>query len=170
VEAEVNAGKFIQWHDLFVIIDDGSISAARYRVAESAMREQVKMFPQGIACLGILPADAKPPPEETKRLVKDILTRMAPSLSCIAYVIEGTGWKGVAARAALIGMKIFSSRPYPIYVDISLRETLEKVLPHLHHGRTVTADANAIAKVIDDARMGPLVSPPRPGAATIAAK
>ena len=159
----MNAGDFIQWHDLFVVIDNGSIPLPRYGPIEAAMREQAKMFPEGIALFGILPADAKPPPDDVKRHVKNLLTRMAPSVSCLVYVIEGTGFKGVAARATLVGMKIFASRPYPIYVEVSMHEALKKTLPHLHHGRTVTTDVNVIAKVIADARMGPIAPPPTRG-------
>jgi hypothetical protein len=159
----VTPGQFIQWQDLFAVIDNGSIPLARYGPIESAMRDQAKLFPQGIACFVILPPDAKPPPDDIKRAVKSLLTRLAPSLSCLAYVIEGTGFKGVAARATLVGMKIFASRPYPIYVEISLHEALKKVLPHLAHGRTVTTDVNVIAQAINDARMGPIVQPPAAG-------
>jgi len=156
----VNPGDFLSWHDLFVVIDDGSIPLARYGVIEAAMRERVKLFPQGIANLTILPADAKPPPEDIKRVVKSLLTRIAPSLSSLTYLIEGTGFKGVAARATLVGMKIFSSRPYPVYVEISLHEAIKKMLPHLHDGRKATTDVNVIAQVINDARMGPVRPPP----------
>lgn len=154
----MNAGQFIQWHDLFVVIDDGTISLSRYGMIEAALHEQAKMFPKGIACFGILPPDAKPPPEEVRQAVKRILNRLAPNLSCLAYVVEGTGFKGVAARATLVGMKIFSSRPYPIYVEVLVHEALRQVIPHLHHGRTVTSDANLLAKMITDARMGPITT------------
>src|SRR5882757_2032645 len=95
----VNPGQFIQWHDLFAVIDNGSVPMARYGSIESAMRDQARQFPQGIVCFVILPADARPPPDDIKRAVKTLLTRLAPSLSALAYVIEGTGFKGVAARA-----------------------------------------------------------------------
>jgi hypothetical protein len=148
----VKPGQFIQWQDLFAVIDDGAIPVTRYGPIETAMREQAKLFPQGIACLVILPADARPPPDDIKQSVKTMLTRLAPSLSCLAYVVEGTGFKGVAARATLVGMKIFAARPYPIYVEVSMHEVLSKVLPHLAHGKTVTADVNVIMKAIADAR------------------
>jgi hypothetical protein len=152
----VNAGQFLQWHDLFVVIDDGMISHPRYGVIEAALLEQAKMFPKGIAALGILPPDARPPPDEMKQAVKRVLNRWAPHLSCLAYLVEGTGFKGVAARATLVGMKIFASRPYPIYVEVTLHDALRQILPHLHHGRTVTSDVNMLAKMIADARMGPI--------------
>jgi hypothetical protein len=159
----VNAGQFLQWHDLFVVVDDGTIPLARYGVIEAALFQQANAFPQGIALLGLLPSDAKPPPDEIKRTVKHIFTRLAPSMSCLGYVIEGTGFKGVAARATLVGMKIFSSRPYPIYVEVSLHEVLRKIVPHLHHGKTVTSDINVLAKMITDARMGPIAAQPDRG-------
>jgi hypothetical protein len=166
----VNAGQFLQWHDLFVVLDDGSIPLPRYGPIETAMREQAKTFPQGIGLIGILPADAKPPPDDVKRAVKSLFMRMASSISCLAYVVEGTGFKGVAARATLVGMKIFASRPYPIYVEVSMHEVLKKVLPHLHHGRTVTTDVNVIAQLIADARMGPIASSSTHGRENLTAK
>lgn len=158
----MNSGQFIQWHDLFVLVDDGSVSPTRYDVIEAAMREQAKAFPQGIACLVILPPDTKPPSDAVKRAVRDLLTRMVSSLSCLAYLVEGTGFKGVAARASLVGMKIFAARPYPIYVETSMREMLSKVLQHLPVGQSMAKDATVPMNVITDARMAWIAPPPPP--------
>lgn len=149
----MNSGQFIQWQDLFVVIDDGAIPTHRYDAIETAMRDQAKMYPAGIGCLVVLPSDARPPADDIKRAVKTLLTRMAPSLSCLGYVVEGTGFKGVAARASLVGMKIFAARPYPIYVEVSMREVIMKMLPHLAEGQTVTRDPDVIINVIHDARI-----------------
>ena len=156
----MNSGQFIQWHDLFVLVDDGSVPIGRYDAIEAAMREQAKQYPQGICCLVILPPETKPPSEETKLAVKGLLMRLASQLSSLAYIVEGTGFKGVAARASLVGMKIFASRPYPIYVETSLREVLTKVLPHLVEGQTITSDVKVIMNVISDARMTWIPPPP----------
>jgi hypothetical protein len=146
----VNAGHIIQWQDLFVLVDDGALPISRYGPLESAIREQASAFPKGIAMLCILPPHAKPPPDDVKRAVKDALMRLATSLSSLAYVIEGTGFRGVAARAALIGMKIFSSRPYPIYVETSLHEALGKMVSHMDNGHMVSIEV--IMKAITDVR------------------
>jgi hypothetical protein len=156
----MRSGQIIQWQDLFVIVDDGTVPPTRYDAMERALQEQAKHCPFGVACMVVLPPGAKPPPDNVKHTVKDLLTRQASSLSCLAYVIEGTGFKGVAARATLIGMKVFASRPYPIYVETSMREVLTKVLPHLTKGQTVTTDVNAIVHIITDARMKWNASPP----------
>lgn len=155
----MNTGQFIHWYDLFVVIDDGSVGPSRYLQIEAAIREQAKQFPDGIACLCILPADTQPPTEDTKRRVKALLTAVAPSLSCLTYAIEGTGFRGIMARASLVGMKIFTSRPYPIYVETSLALAVQRALPHLTAGRAVTSNVNTIVELINDARLA-WVPPP----------
>ena len=116
------------------------------------MREQAKAYPAGIACLVILPPETRPPPDDIKQAVKSLLGRMVRSLSCLAYVVEGTGFKGVATRATLVGMKIFSARPYPIYVETSVQEALNKVVPHLANGHMTSIEL--VKKTINDARLG----------------
>lgn len=146
----MTAGQFIQWQDLFVMVDDGSLPVARYAPLEGTIREQVKNYPQGVAVLVILPPETKPPPDDVKRVVKTSLTRLAQSISCLAYVIEGTGFKGVAARATLVGMKIFSSRPYPIYVETSVHDALSKMVAHMSNGHLISIEV--VMKAIADAR------------------
>jgi hypothetical protein len=148
----VKPGQFLRWQDLFAVIDDGSISLAGYDPIESAMRAQARQCPKGIACMVILPPDARPPPDEIKPIVTSLFARLAAQLSCLAYVIEGTGFKAVAVRATLVGMRIFASRTYPIYVETTTVDAVKKVLPHLAMGKTVTTDVQAIAKTIAAAR------------------
>ena len=84
----MNRGQF-QWQDLFVMVDDGAIPAAGYATLERTVRDQAKLYPGGVAILCILPPEAKPPPDDVKRFVKAALGRLAPSISCLGYVIEG---------------------------------------------------------------------------------
>jgi hypothetical protein len=161
----VNAGEFVQWQDLFVVLDNGAIPLARYGPIEAAMLEQARPYPNGIACLVILPPETRPPPDNVKVAVKGLLTHVVRSLSCLAYVVEGTGFKGIAARATLVGMKIFASRPYPIYVDTSLKESVGKVLPHLVNGHTTSV--STITKLISDARMPMPSHAPKVGEFTV---
>jgi hypothetical protein len=147
----VNAGQFIQWQDLFVMTDDGSLPIARYATLELTIREQARNYPKGVGILVILPPETRPPPDDVKKCVKATLTRLAPVMSSLGYVIEGTGFKGVAARATLVGMKIFSSRPYQIYVETSLREAISKMTSHMANGHMVSVEV--VQKAITDARM-----------------
>lgn len=156
----MSAGQFIQWQDLFVIVDDGAIPLARYDRIETAIRDQARACPRGVAVFVILPPEARPPPEDVRLAVKRVLVRLAQSISCLAYVVEGTGFKGVAARATLVGMKIFSSRPYPIYVETSLVDGLTKVMSHLAAGHTTSIET--LVKMINEARLSWQPPPPEP--------
>jgi hypothetical protein len=148
----VSAGQIIQWQDLFAIVDDGAIPLSRYDEIEAAMRLQARGFPGGIAFLIILPPGARPPPDAVQHSVRDRLARLGKALSCLAYLVEGTGFKAVAARASLVGMKIFAGRPYPIYVETSMLEILAKIMPHLETSRALSRDPNVIMRVIADSR------------------
>jgi len=152
-EAIVSAGQIIQWQDLCAIVDDGSLPMQRYDAIEAAMRQQASLFSGGIAFLVILPPGARPPPDAIQRSVRDRLARLGSALSCLAYLVEGTGFKAVAARASLVSMKIFAPRPYPIYVETSMYDVLVKVLPHLQKGRSLTSDPSMIMSVIADSRL-----------------
>lgn len=156
----MSAGQYVQWQDLFAVVDDGAIPLSRYDEIELAMKAQAKAFPTGIACLVILPPGARPPPDDVKARVKGLLSGMAPQMSCLAYVIEGNGFKAVAARAALVGMKVFMSRPYPVYVETSMPAVLHKILPHLKKGSSITTDVGKIGDAIAEGRSRQ--SPPRP--------
>jgi hypothetical protein len=148
----LGAGRFVQWQDLFAVVDDGRIPMKRYEAIEAAMKEQAKSCSTGIVCFVILPKGATPPPQDIKDRVKSLLTNLGSSLSCLAYVIEDTGFKAVAARTALIAMKIFAPRPYPIFVETSMQASLMRVMPHLKKGATVAKDVGAVMKVISEAR------------------
>jgi hypothetical protein len=156
----VRTEQFFDWQDLFAIVDDGMIPRAKYAQIEAAMVRQAKRFPRGIACLVILPPEARPPPDDIKRCIREVLSRMEPSLTCLGYVVEGTGFMGVAARATLVGMKIFAPRTYPVYVETVMTSALVKMLPHMPVGRTVSHDVHTIANAIAAGRAVSTASQP----------
>lgn len=166
----MSAGQIIQWQDLFVVVDDATIPIPRYAAIEAAMRQQASLFHEGIACLVILPPGTKPPSDDVQRAVKGVLTRMEPQLTCLGYLVEGTGFKAVAARASLIGMKIFAQRSHPIYVETSMLDVLSRMLPHMAKGKTITRDLGVIERVIADCRMPPLGAQPAPSRVDVTTK
>lgn len=150
-EVAVNIGQFIQWQDLMVLVEDGSRPAAHYTALEGLIREQAKQYPAGVGILCILTPEASPPPDDVKRAVKNTLIRLAPTISSLGYVIEGTGFRGVTARATLVGMKIFSSRPYPIYVEISISQALGKMAMHMANRQAISIEV--VMKLIAETRL-----------------
>jgi hypothetical protein len=151
-EQDVSAGTFVEWQDVFAVIDDGCIPLAQYDVIEAAMRAQAERCGTGIGCLVILPAGATPPADPIKARVTSLLTSLGRDLRCLAYVIEGSGFKAVAVRAALIGMKVFVSAPYPVIVETSMAGALSKMLPYLDQARAAAANLNEVVVAIAEAR------------------
>ena len=152
----LSAGQYVQWQDLFAIIDDGTIELGGYDRIEAAMKKQAESCPEGLACFVILPPGARPPPSEVQARIKTLLTNLELKLSCLCYVIEGTGFKAVAARAALVGMKVFAARskPYPIYVETSMHNAISKVMSHLKKGAAVTKNVDTIVDALAKLRTG----------------
>ena len=65
-------------------------------------------------------------------------------------------------------MQIFSSRPYPIYVETSMSEALNKVVSHLANGSPTAVDS--IMKAISDERLQWRPPAPRPTSTEVTAK
>jgi hypothetical protein len=116
----------IQWRDIFAIVDDGTLTIADYRQLEKVVQKQATDNPKGLGCLVILPPGATPPPAEVRRYLNDMLGRL--SIRCLAYVVEGTGFKGASARAALVGMGIFLKKPYPTMVEKDVKTAVGLLL------------------------------------------
>lgn len=133
-----NTAPVIQWRDIFVIVDDGKLPIEDYRTLENVVQKQAAANPSGLGCLVILPTGATPPPPEVRRYLNEMLGRLA--IRCLAYAVEGTGFKGASARAALVGMGIFIKKPYPTIVEKDVRTALDKLLEELG-GRPRRADS-----------------------------
>ena len=125
----LNKPRVIQWRDIFAIVDDGRLSVDDYREVEQAVRKQAGENPGGLGCLVILPPGATPPAPIVRRHIKDMLARLP--IRCLGYAVEGTGFKGAAARATLIGMELFTKKRYPLVVEKDVPTALTGVLVQL---------------------------------------
>src|SRR4051794_13157735 len=115
----MKAGQFITWYDLFVFIDDGTLSPWHYDPVEAAMLDLAKTFPKGFAALIILPGNAHAPSEASRKRVKELRERINPFLTCYAYLVEGHGLNSASVITALISMNSFS-RPIPVYAETKM--------------------------------------------------
>src|SRR5262245_1624927 len=86
----------VQWNDLFVIVDDGTLQLDEYRRLEGLVKIQSAKFLSGLGCLVILPPGAKPPPEEIRKYINSLLERLGSALRCLCYAVEGTGFRSAA--------------------------------------------------------------------------
>ena len=141
----------IQWRDLFVIIDDGSVSVEEYARIEPIVTAQAGKNPGGLGCLVIIPKGATPPPNEVRRYLDAMLDRLP--MRCLAYLVEGSGFRAAAARAALVGMRVFQRKSYSTKVSSSLDEALEWLLANLGGKDARRGNLPNASKAIVDGRV-----------------
>ena len=116
--------QFLMWRDVFVLIDDGKAPPADYdALGERVLWEAVR-YPKGVGALIIVPPDATPPREDTRRAMNDLMKKLGPSLRCLCWMVEGSGFQGAMVRAVLTGLKAFGRFGYPCHVSTDLNEAL----------------------------------------------
>jgi hypothetical protein len=140
------------WRDLFVLVDKGDTKVSDYPILEKMVLEQSEEHPGGLGCLVIIPANASPPPDDVRAAIKGVLTRLAPKLRCLCWVVEGSGFRAAAVRATLTGLRMFSRPPYPTNVASSMSQALTWVMAHLAHGTGRAADVPIALDAIERAR------------------
>jgi len=79
----------------------------------------------------IIPENAKPPPDETRKAIDKVLADLGTDLKCLVWVVEGKGFASAAVRGALTGLSMIRRRPYATSVesriDGALSWTLSRV-------------------------------------------
>lgn len=126
--------RVIQWRNLFVIVDDGTIDPSEYTVPARMIHAQAKEYaPRGLACVVIIPEHSKPPPEATRKAIDEVLANLGADLKCLAWVVEGRGFASAAVRGALTGLSMIRRRPYPTNVESNLESALAWTLSRVGH-------------------------------------
>jgi hypothetical protein len=140
----------IVWHDIFVMIDDGSADVLVYERLRQLGIEQSKRYPKGLGCLAIVPPNATPPPDQVRAAINAALASI--SLCCFCWLVEGSGFQGAMVRAVLTGMRLVSSFGYPTQIATHLDEAVAWILPHLDGGKTRLFQTRLVATAIRNQR------------------
>lgn len=121
--------RVIQWRNLFVFVDDGSIGPAEYVVPARMVHAQAAQHQStGLGCIVIIPENAKPPPDETRKAIDKVLADLGADLKCLAWVVEGKGFASAAVRGALTGLSMIRRRPYATSVESRIEGALSWTL------------------------------------------
>lgn len=150
----------VMWRDIFALVDRGRTNVSDYPVLEAMVREQAERYPRGLGCLVIIPASAKPPPDDVRRAINGVLTRLEPLLNCLCWQVEGTGFRAAAVRAALAGLRIVHRPPYPTLVASDMSEALRWMFPYLRDGMARLSEIPSAVDAIGKARASMLPQPP----------
>jgi hypothetical protein len=137
---------YIEWEDVFVLIDTGQGRAADYDPVCRAIVSQSERHGGGIGCLTIIPDKATPPSEEARRAINDAIGRIERKLRCLCWLVEGSGFQAAMCRAVLVGLRVFGSRTYPTHISTDIDEAVGWILPYLSRSRPAER-AQAVAAI-----------------------
>jgi len=142
----------VLWADIFALVDQGNATAGDYPILERMVLEQGQKYPRGLGGLVIIPAAAKPPQEDVRRAIREVLTNVNPQVRCLCWLVEGTGFRAAAVRAALIGLRVFRRESYTTHIASDMTEALGWILKKLEHGTSRQADLEIAFYAIQSAR------------------
>jgi hypothetical protein len=142
----------VLWADIFALVDQGNALPSDYPILERMVLEQATKHLGGLGGLVIIPSAAKPPPEEVRRAIRELLTNVNPHVRCLCWLVEGTGFRAAAVRAALIGLRVFSRQSYATHVANDMTEAVRWILKNLEHGTSRQADLEIAVAAIQRAR------------------
>lgn len=145
----------MMWEDIFAVVDDGRAPLADYEVLRELIAEQHVKYPAGLACLAIIPANAKPPSEEVRKALNATLESVP--LSCICWYVEGSGFQASMVRAVLGGLRFLTRRSYPTFVASDLEPAVQWIFAELDRkSRRRRSLSDAVATIREQRRMGQL--------------
>ena len=142
----------ILWRDIVAIIDDGRQSAPAYRelvVLAEALRNE---HPRGYGVLIIIPKNARPPSDSTRRAINEALDAAAGGLKSVCWLVEGKGFQAAMARAVLTSLRLFPGIPFETSVKSDLNEALQWTLSCLRGSRVNISDELAAAQAFFNRR------------------
>jgi hypothetical protein len=122
-----------------------------YGVLKELIAEQHARYRSGLACLAIIPANAKPPSEEVRKALNATLESVP--LSCICWYVEGAGFQASMVRAVLGGLRFLTRRSYPTFVASELEAAIEWIFSQLDRRLTRRRSVAEAAAAIREQRL-----------------
>ncbi len=122
--------------DGVIVAEVGAICVVIWRkdVVEHRFREQATGLAQVVrnhrggdaAFLCIIESTCRPPDDQLRRASIDMVAAHDGDLSCVACVVEGSGFRAAVGRSVLSGMSlIFSGRKAPVSVFASVPSAVD---------------------------------------------
>ena len=135
---------------LFIIVDDGVTVASDYPHLERLIVKEARRFPNGMACITIVPPNARPPREEIRAAIREAFITVHKHLASVCWHVEGSGFKAAAARAVLSGMVMVLKPSFPSHITAELHDAL--AWSYARAGAPADLDLAAIALRIEELR------------------
>lgn len=88
------------------------VNESRFRLQREAMEHVASRHPGEAAILCIIEPTSEPPPQALREAASMLLNQLAPKLRCVAYVIEGNGFRAATIRGVLSSIELVRRSAY----------------------------------------------------------
>jgi hypothetical protein len=92
---------------------DFDTTAAAKRNNTKEIEHVAERYPGEASILCVIEPTSEPPPQELREAAAALLTRLGPQLRCVAFVIEGSGFRAAMIRGVLSGIEFLRRSTYP---------------------------------------------------------
>jgi len=132
--AEVGRTCILLWRS---VVDE-----ARFRLQRQAMEQVASRYPGDAVILCIFEPTSEPPPQALREAASTLLNQLAPKLRCVAYVIEGTGFRAAMIRGVLSSIELVRRSAYPARYFATVADASAWIAVETGRRSTELADAS----------------------------
>ncbi|HEX6244130.1 MAG TPA: hypothetical protein VFZ61_24610 [Polyangiales bacterium] len=90
-----------------------SVNETRFQIQREAIEYIVERYPGEASILCVIEPTSEPPPQALREAAAALLTKLGPQLRCVAFVIEGSGFRAAMIRGVLSGIEFLRRSTYP---------------------------------------------------------
>jgi hypothetical protein len=160
VRPGIPSGQILLWKDIFAVVSNGRLRPEEFELLRQLLVAQAEQFPTGIGCLTIVPKDATPPSDASRRALNAALGRVEGSMRAICWLVEGDGFQGAMVQAVVAGLRVAARQwPYATHVCTSLDEALAWLLLQLPRPGRRASDIAEARKALLHQRAGGEIKP-----------
>lgn len=96
--AEVGSTCILLWR--------GLVTEARFQIQREAMEHVISKNPGHAGIMCIIEPTSEPPSQELREAASKLLSELGPRIRCVAYVVEGSGFRAAMIRGVLSSIEL----------------------------------------------------------------
>jgi hypothetical protein len=105
-----------------VVVWQGTVTPSRFKRQRDALQEAAQRHPGRAALLCVVEPTTPPPEDAMRNASIDLIASLSDRLSCVACVIEGTGFRAADTRNVLSGMSLRLACPPEVLFAATVAE------------------------------------------------
>jgi molybdopterin converting factor small subunit len=105
-----------------VLLWRGVVNEPRFQLQREAIELVANGSPGDAVILCVIEPTSEPPPQELREAATRLLNELAPKIRCVAFVIEGSGFRAAMIRGVLSSLELMRRSAYHVRYFASVAE------------------------------------------------